>query len=160
MYMPTPCPRSQASAVAMTADHESLQIIQLDFTASRDQAPCLERGVALESRPRVEWCSASASIGRWFLRCRCELGHNSVGQLRECGLCRGRSVIDRGAGTLQRPSHSCADGANRDQGHRAAHSGIGSTAHPRSGSTDHTRGGSTVFAEDRLPGMYIGSLRP
>jgi hypothetical protein len=31
--------------VAMTADHESLQIIQLDFTALRDQAPCLGRGV-------------------------------------------------------------------------------------------------------------------
>src|SRR5215208_6037038 len=32
------------------------------------------------------------------------------------GLCGHRSVIDRGADTLQRPSHSCcADRANRDQ---------------------------------------------
>lgn len=36
---------AHALSKVTTADHESLQIIQLDFTALRDQAPCLGRGV-------------------------------------------------------------------------------------------------------------------
>ena len=42
------CPRSRASSGAdrnLFAAHESLQIIQLGFTALRDQTPCLGRGV-------------------------------------------------------------------------------------------------------------------
>jgi hypothetical protein len=40
------------------------------------------------------------------------LGSCGNAAVRIGGLCRRRSVIHRGAGTLQRPSHSCADGAN------------------------------------------------
>src|SRR5215216_8188576 len=38
--MPMPF-KDYKQVVAMAADHESPQIIQLDFTALRDQAPCL-----------------------------------------------------------------------------------------------------------------------
>ena len=74
----------------ITHPHEGEELLHPESglgTALRDQASCLgARRVALEGSPRVEWCSTSASIWRWFLRCRCRCGlcHDSVGQLREC----------------------------------------------------------------------------
>src|SRR5215208_6049196 len=91
--------------VAMTADHESLQIIQLDFTALRDQAPCLGRGVlpwdfgpALNGALRVPQSGGGFSGGGAGLA-TIRLGSCGNVAVRIGGLCRGRSVIDRGGGT-------------------------------------------------------------
>jgi len=124
-----PCPRSRASSGAnrnLFAAHESLQIIQLGFTVLRDQAPCLGRGVlpckvgpALNGALRVPQSGGGFSgAGAGFATIRlgsCENVAVCIG-----GLCRRRSVIDCGAGTLQRPSHRFADGANREESNRAA----------------------------------------
>src|SRR5215216_2016581 len=101
--MPMPCPRLQASG-GDDRRSQSLQIIQLDFTALRDQAPCLgaalprKVGPALNGALRVPQSRGGFSGGSAGLA-TIRLGSCGNVAVRIGGLCRGRSVIDRGGGT-------------------------------------------------------------
>jgi hypothetical protein len=136
--MPTPCPRSRASS---GADRNLSQITTHCRSSSWASQHCVIKlrawgrgvlawkvGPALNGALQVPQSGGGFSgAGAGFAEIR--LGSCGNVADRIGGLCGRRSVIDRGAGTLQRPSHSCADGANRDQGHGAARPGGGRTAH-------------------------------
>jgi hypothetical protein len=95
---------AHALSKVTTADHESLQIIQLDFTALRIKlrawgaALPWDFGPALNGALRVPQSGGGFSGGGAGLA-TIRLGSCGNVAVRIGGLCRGRSVIDRGGGT-------------------------------------------------------------